>query len=154
LDEARAVAEKVGYPILLKAESGGGGRGMRVARSAEELEQAWNQASAEALAAFGDRRLDMEKLVEGGRHVEIQIMADRYGNVVHLGERDCTVQRMHQKLIEESPAPVLDQIRVAAGHRLSLKQDDIVLEGHAIECRINAENPSENFRPSPGVIEK
>ena len=219
LDDARTVAEKVGYPILLKAESGGGGKGMRVARSADELEQAWNQASAEALAAFGDGRLYLEKLIEGGRHVEIQIMADRYGNVVHLGERDCTVQRSHQKLIEESPAPVLDaaerartlaaaveatrkigyvgagtieflldqsstpavlrfmemntrlqvehcvsemrsgvdlvreQIRVAAGHRLSLRQEDIVLEGHAIECRINAENPSENFRPSPGVIE-
>jgi acetyl-CoA carboxylase biotin carboxylase subunit len=193
---------------------------MRVARSADEIEQAWNQASAEALAAFGDGRLYLEKLVEHGRHVEIQIMADRYGNVVHLGERDCTVQRSHQKLIEESPAPVLDpaerertlaaaveatrrigyvgagtieflldqsstpavlrfmemntrlqvehcvsemrtgidlvreQILVAAGHRLSMRQDDIVLDGHAIECRINAENPSEGFRPSPGVITK
>jgi acetyl-CoA carboxylase biotin carboxylase subunit len=220
LDEARRVASEVGYPVLLKAESGGGGRGMRVARLADELEQAWNQASAEALAAFGDGRLYLEKLVEHGRHVEIQIMADRYGNVVHLGERDCTVQRSHQKLIEESPAPVLDpaerertlaaaveatrrigyvgagtieflldqsstpavlrfmemntrlqvehcvsemrtgidlvreQILVAAGHRLSVRQADIVLEGHAIECRINAENPSENFRPSPGVISK
>ncbi len=216
LDQARAVAASVGYPVLLKAESGGGGKGMRAARSADELESAWNQASAEALAAFGDGRLYLEKLIEGGRHVEIQIMADRYGNVVHLGERDCTVQRSHQKLIEESPAPVLDpaerartlaaaveatrsigyvgagtieflldqsvlrfmemntrlqvehcvsemrsgvdlvreQILVAAGHPLSLRQADIVLEGHAIECRINAENPSENFRPSPGVIEK
>jgi acetyl-CoA carboxylase biotin carboxylase subunit len=220
LDEARRVASEVGYPVLLKAESGGGGRGMRVARLADELEQAWNQASAEALAAFGDGRLYLEKLVEHGRHVEIQVMADRYGNVVHLGERDCTVQRSHQKLIEESPAPVLDpaerertlaaaveatrrigyvgagtieflldqsstpavlrfmemntrlqvehcvsemrtgidlvreQILVAAGHRLSVRQADIVLEGHAIECRINAENPSENFRPSPGVISK
>jgi acetyl-CoA carboxylase biotin carboxylase subunit len=220
LDEARRVASEVGYPVLLKAESGGGGKGMRVARSADELEPAWNQASAEALAAFGDGRLYLEKLVERGRHVEIQVMADRYGNVVHLGERDCTVQRSHQKLIEESPSPVLDpterartlaaaveatrrigyvgagtieflldqsstpavlrfmemntrlqvehcvsemrtgvdlvreQILVAAGHRLSLKQDELVLEGHAIECRINAENPSENFRPSPGVISK
>jgi acetyl-CoA carboxylase biotin carboxylase subunit len=218
LDDARRVASEVGYPVLLKAESGGGGRGMRVARLADELEQAWNQASAEALAAFGDGRLYLEKLVERGRHVEIQIMADRYGNVVHLGERDCTVQRSHQKLIEESPAPVLDpverertltaaveatrrigyvgagtieflldqsstpavlrfmemntrlqvehcvsemrtgidlvreQILVAAGHRLSMQQADIVLDGHAIECRINAENPRENFRPSPGVI--
>jgi acetyl-CoA carboxylase biotin carboxylase subunit len=230
LDEARRVANEVGYPVLLKAESGGGGKGMRVARSADELEQAWNQASAEALAAFGDGRLYLEKLVEHGRHVEIQIMADRYGNVVHLGERDCTVQRSHQKLIEESPAPVLDpverertlaaaveatrrigyvgagtieflldraaaedsffdqsgtppilrfmemntrlqvehcvsemrtgidlvreQILVAAGHRLSMRQADIVFEGHAIECRINAENPRESFRPSPGVITK
>ena len=219
LDEARAVAESVGYPVLLKAESGGGGKGMRAARSADELEQAWTQASAEALAAFGDGRLYLEKLIEGGRHVEIQIMADRYGNVVHLGERDCTVQRNHQKLIEESPAPVLDpeerartltaaveatraigyvgagtieflldqssdpgilrfmemntrlqvehcvsemrtgvdlvreQIRVAAGHPLSLTQAEIDLRGHAIECRINAEDPAQDFRPSPGVIE-
>ena len=219
LDEARAVADSIGYPVLLKAESGGGGKGMRVARSAETLEQAWNQASAEATAAFGDGRLYMEKLVEGGRHIEIQILADRYGNVVHLGERDCTVQRNHQKLIEESPAPVLDpderartlaaaiegtrrigyvgagtieflldqssdpgilrfmemntrlqvehcvseersgidlvreQILVAAGHPLTLTQDQIELKGCAIECRINAEDPSQGFRPSPGVIE-
>jgi acetyl-CoA carboxylase, biotin carboxylase subunit len=218
LDEARAVAEQVGYPVLLKAESGGGGKGMRVARSPEEIEQAWTQAGAEALAAFGDARLYLEKLIEGGRHIEIQVMADRYGNVVHLGERDCTVQRNHQKLIEESPAPTLDeaerertlaaaveatraigyvgagtieflldqstnppvlrfmemntrlqvehcvsemrsnidlvreQILVAAGHPLSVTQADVVLEGHAIECRINAEDPRQNFRPSPGVI--
>jgi acetyl-CoA carboxylase, biotin carboxylase subunit len=219
LEQARAVAEEVGYPVLLKAESGGGGKGMRVAMSAEELEQAWNQAGAEALAAFGDSRLYLEKLIVGGRHVEIQVLADRYGNVVHLGERDCTVQRNHQKLIEESPAPVLDeverarslaaaveatraigyvgagtieflldqsgdgpgvlrfmemntrlqvehcvsemrsgvdlvreQILVAAGHPLSLSQDDVTLRGHAIECRINAEDPSAGFRPSPGVI--
>jgi acetyl-CoA carboxylase biotin carboxylase subunit len=216
LDEARAVAERVGYPVLLKAESGGGGKGMRVAKSAAEIEQAWTQAGAEALAAFGDGRLYLEKLIEGGRHVEIQVMADRYGNVVHLGERDCTVQRNHQKLIEESPAPVLDeaerartlaaavtaaraigyvgagtieflldpagqvlrfmemntrlqvehcvsemrsgidlvreQILVAAGHPLSFTQADVALRGHAIECRINAEDPEQSFRPSPGVI--
>lgn len=225
LDEARAVAEATGYPVLLKAESGGGGKGMRVARTADELESAWNQARAEAIAAFGDGRLYLEKLIEGGRHVEIQIMADRYGNVVHLGERDCTVQRKHQKLIEESPAPVLDpeerartlaaaveatrrigyvgagtieflldqsgaggdgeagvlrfmemntrlqvehcvsemrtgidlvreQILVAAGNPLSFTQDDVELKGHAIECRINAEDPSADFRPSPGVISR
>ena len=217
LDEARAVAEQVGYPVLLKAESGGGGKGMRVARSAAEIEQAWTQAGAEALAAFGDPRLYLEKLIEGGRHVEIQVMADRYGNVVHVGERDCTVQRNHQKLIEESPSPVLDeaerartlaaaveatraigyvgagtieflldpagsvlrfmemntrlqvehcvsemrsgldlvreQILVAAGHPLSITQADVALRGHAIECRINAEDPEQNFRPSPGVIQ-
>lgn len=218
LDEARSVAESVGYPVLLKAESGGGGKGMRVARGPEDIERAWTQASAEALAAFADGRLYLEKLIEGGRHIEIQVMADRYGNVVHVGERDCTVQRNHQKLIEESPAPTLDpderartlaaaveatraigyvgagtieflldrhdggetlrfmemntrlqvehcvsevrsgvdlvreQIAVAAGERLSLTQDQIELRGCAIECRINAEDPSENFRPSPGVI--
>ncbi len=213
--EARAVAERVGFPVLIKAESGGGGRGMRVARSADEVATAYAEASAEARAAFGDPRVYLEKLVEGGRHVEIQVLADRYGNVVHVGERDCTVQRNHQKLIEESPAPKLDaaerartldaareatrrigyvgagtmeflmtddgvlrfmemntrlqvehsvsemrsgldlvaeQIRVAAGHRLGVTQDEVALRGHAIECRINAEDPADGFRPAPGVI--
>jgi acetyl-CoA carboxylase, biotin carboxylase subunit len=215
LDEARRVADETGYPVLLKAESGGGGRGMRVARGPDDIERAYAEAQAEALAAFGDGRLYLERLLEGGRHVEIQILADRYGAVVHLGERDCTVQRKHQKLIEESPSPALDdeerartldsavraaasigylgagtmeflldgdgalrfmemntrlqvehcvsemrsgvdlvreQILVAAGHPTSLKQDAIVLEGHAIECRINAEDPLADFRPSPGTI--
>lgn len=215
--EARAVADAIGYPVLLKAESGGGGRGMRIARSADEVERAFQEAQGEARAAFGDDRVYMEKLIERGRHVEIQVLADRWGNVVHLGERDCTVQRNHQKLIEESPAPVLDaderaralaaaaaatasigyvgagtmeflldgdgtlrfmemntrlqvehcvseersgidlveqQLLVAAGHRLAFTQDDIRLEGHAIECRINAEDPFDDFRPAPGVIER
>ncbi len=216
VDDARRVAEQTGYPVLIKAESGGGGRGMRVARNADELDSAYADAQAEARAAFGDPRVYMERLVEGGRHIEIQVMADRYGNVVHLGERDCTVQRNHQKLIEESPSPVLNaevraaslqaaarataaigyvgagtmefllddgvlrfmemntrlqvehcvsevrsgkdlveqQILVAAGHRLGWAQDDIELQGHAIECRINAENPTDGFRPSPGKIER
>jgi acetyl-CoA carboxylase biotin carboxylase subunit len=215
VEEAREVAERVGYPVLLKAESGGGGRGMRVARSGGEIEGAFSEAQAEAQAAFGDGRVYLEKLIEGGRHVEIQILADRYGNAVHIGERDCTVQRNHQKLIEESPAPSLDpaerqrvlaaavraaveigyvgagtiefllddsgtlrfmemntrlqvehcvsemrsgidlvveQIQVAAGAPLSITQDDVTLDGHAIECRINAEDPADNFRPGPGVI--
>ncbi|MFW5921337.1 MAG: biotin carboxylase N-terminal domain-containing protein, partial [Polyangiales bacterium] len=105
---AREVAEQSGFPVLLKAESGGGGRGMRIARSAGEVEQAYADAAAEARAAFGDARVYLERLVEKGRHVEIQILADRYGNVVHLGERDCTIQRNHQKLVEESPSPSLD----------------------------------------------
>lgn len=214
-DQAQEVADAVGYPILLKAESGGGGRGMRIARSSDEVRKAYQDASAEARAAFGDDRVYLEKLIEGGRHVEIQIMADRYGNVVHLGERDCTVQRNHQKLIEESPALavpskemqrsfdaalqlckdigyvgagtmeflldtdqnlrfmemntrlqvehcvsemrsgvdlVKEQILVAAGHPLTLSADTIELSGHAIECRINAEDPADNFRPAPGVI--
>ncbi len=223
VEAAKEAASSTGFPVLFKAESGGGGRGMREARSLEEVERAFEEASAEARAAFGDARLYMEKLVEGGRHVEIQVMADRYGDVVHVGERDCTVQRNHQKLIEESPSPVLSEeerrrtleaavrcarqigyvgagtmeflldashvggdfargtlrfmemntrlqvehpvsemrsgldlmsemIRVAAGHRLSVKQEAIELRGHAIECRINAERPSEGFRPCPGEI--
>ena len=217
VDEAQAVADRVGYPVLLKAESGGGGRGMRIARASSEVAGAYADAQAEASAAFGDSRLYLERLIEGGRHIEIQIMADRYGHVVHLGERDCSIQRNHQKLIEESPSPVLpederaqtlaaavkaaasigyvgagtmeflldqdgvlrfmemntrlqvehcvseqrsgvdlvvEQIRVAAGHPLSFRQGDIVLRGHAIECRINAEDPSQSFRPAPGKISR
>ena len=106
--EARAIADAVGYPVLLKAESGGGGRGMRIARGPDEVEAAFTDAQGEARGAFGDERVFLERLIEGGRHVEIQVFADRYGNAIHVGERDCTVQRNHQKLIEESPAPVLD----------------------------------------------
>ena len=222
LDHARAVAAEIGFPVLLKAESGGGGRGMRIARAEDELQQAFEEATAEARAAFGDPRVYMERLIEGGRHVEIQLLADRYGDVVHLGERDCTVQRNHQKLIEESPAPILDaderartleaarrataaigytgagtmeflldadgklrfmemntrlqvehcvsemrtgvdlvaqQLWVAAGGALAdredLPRDDaggVLLEGASIECRINAEDPSQVFRPAPGVL--
>jgi acetyl-CoA carboxylase biotin carboxylase subunit len=221
VDHAKRVADMTGYPVLLKAESGGGGRGMRIARKPDELASAYADAQAEARAAFGDDRMYMEKLVEGGRHVEIQVIGDKYGTVCHLGERDCTVQRNHQKLIEESPSPVLDpnerartlaaaaqaaasigyasagtmeflldlgdgppgvlrfmemntrlqvehcvsevrsgidlvheQLRVAAGHPLSFCQDDVTLAGHAIECRINAEDPSAGFRPAPGRITK
>jgi len=214
LDHAHEVATTVGFPVLLKAESGGGGRGMRIARSAAELGDAYRDAKAESLAAFGDDRLYLEQLIEGGRHVEIQLIADRCGNVVHLGERDCTVQRNHQKLIEESPALALsdeerartlaaavvatrsigyvgagtmeflldgttlrfmemntrlqvehsvselrtgidlvtEQIRVAAGHPLSFTQADVEFRGHVIECRINAEDPADGFRPAPGTI--
>jgi acetyl-CoA carboxylase biotin carboxylase subunit len=216
VEHAREVASATGFPVLLKAESGGGGRGMRVVREAAELKEAYESAQAEALASFADERLYLEKLIEGGRHVEIQLLADKYGHVVHLGERDCSVQRKHQKLIEESPALVLSdaereqtlaaavvaaraigyvgagtmeflldeggelrfmemnarlqvehpvtemrcgidlveaQIRIAAGEPLWLSQQDIVLRGHAIECRINAEDPSHGFSPSPGVID-
>ncbi|MEM6791430.1 MAG: biotin carboxylase N-terminal domain-containing protein [Myxococcota bacterium] len=214
--EAQRVADRVGYPVLLKAESGGGGRGMRIAAGPDDVTRAYEEAQAEASAAFGDPRLYLERLIEGGRHVEIQVFVDTYGQGIHLGERDCTVQRNHQKLIEESPAPRLDpdertrtleasvraatsigyvgagtmeflllpdgtlrfmemntrlqvehcvtemrtgidlvreQIRVAAGHRLSVGQDDVALAGHAIECRINAEDPDAGFRPAPGTIE-
>lgn len=215
VEEAQAVAEQIGFPVLLKAESGGGGRGMRIARAAQDVAAAYNDAQAEARAAFGDPRVYMERLIEGGRHIEIQLVGDRYGQAVHLGERDCTVQRNHQKLIEESPSPVLsdevraatlaaaveatrrigyvgagtmeflldadgvlrfmemntrlqvehsvsemrsgidlvaEQVRVAAGHALSLRQEEITLSGHVIECRINAEDPSDGFRPAPGTI--
>ena len=215
--DARATAEKVGLPVLLKAESGGGGRGMRIVRAIDDTATAYEDASAEALAAFSDPRMYLEKLIERGRHIEIQLLGDRYGNVVHVGERDCTVQRNHQKLIEESPALVLaseerertlaaavaatrsigyvgagtmeflldgdgtlrfmemntrlqvehcvsemcsgidlveQQILVASGHRLSFGQADIRLSGHAIECRINAEDPHDDFRPAPGTIDR
>ncbi|MCA9632119.1 MAG: ATP-grasp domain-containing protein [Myxococcales bacterium] len=223
-EHAREVAEAVGLPVLIKAESGGGGRGMKIVRELGEMAEAFQAAQREGQAFFGDPRVYLEKLVEGGRHIEIQVVADRYGNVCHLGERDCTIQRNHQKLIEESPSPVLDegerertlraavkavrdigyvgagtleflldtrgaepgeppilrfmemntrlqvehcvseqrsgidlvreQLLVAAGHRLSFSQSDIELKGHAIECRINAEDPSQGFRPSPGTISK
>jgi acetyl-CoA carboxylase biotin carboxylase subunit len=214
LDDARRACAEVGFPVLFKAENGGGGRGMRIARAAAEVDTAYAEAQAEARAAFGGDRVYLEKLVEGGRHVEIQILADRYGHAVHLGERDCTVQRNHQKLIEESPSPaigdelrartaaaaaraaaavgyvgagtmellldggvlrfmemncrlqvehtvsevrsgrdlVIAQIEIAAGRRLAWGQADIALTGHAIECRINAEDPAHGFAPAPGTI--
>ncbi|MEO8705535.1 MAG: biotin carboxylase N-terminal domain-containing protein [Kofleriaceae bacterium] len=213
-DDARRVADSVGYPVLFKAENGGGGRGMRIARAASEVETAYAEAQAEARAAFGGDRVFLEKLVEGGHHVEIQVFADRYGRAVHLGERDCTVQRNHQKLIEESPSPaisndlraqtceaaaraaakigyvgagtmellydqgvlrfmemncrlqvehtvseertgkdlVIAQLQIAAGQPLAWTQADIPLTGHVIECRINAEDPSDGFKPAPGTI--
>jgi acetyl-CoA carboxylase biotin carboxylase subunit len=213
-DEARQVAASVGFPVLFKAENGGGGRGMRIARSAAEVDTAYAEAQAEARAAFGGDRVYLEKLVEGGRHVEIQIFADKYRRAVHLGERDCTVQRNHQKLIEESPSPaigndlraqtcaaaaraaaavgyvgagtmellldgdvlrfmemncrlqvehtvseersgkdlVVAQIEVAAGRPLAWQQAEIALDGHVIECRINAEDPANGFQPAPGAI--
>ena len=214
VEHARSVSKEVGFPVLFKAENGGGGRGMRIARSANEVEGAYAEAQAEARAAFGGDRVFLERLVEDGRHVEIQVFADRYGHAVHLGERDCTVQRNHQKLIEESPSPaisqdlraatcdaaaraaatvgyvgagtmellldngvlrfmemncrlqvehtvseertgkdlVIAQIEIAEGKRLTWKQQDIPLTGHVIECRINAEDPSNNFAPAPGMI--
>jgi acetyl-CoA carboxylase biotin carboxylase subunit len=213
-DDARQVAARIGFPVLFKAENGGGGRGMRIARSPGEVESAYAEAQAEARAAFGGDRVYVEKLVEGGRHVEIQIFADRHGRAVHLGERDCTVQRNHQKLIEESPSPaigadlrarttaaaaraaaavgyvgagtmellldgdvlrfmemncrlqvehtvsemrsgkdlVIAQIEVAAGRPLGWRQADIALAGHALECRINAEDPAHGFQPAPGTV--
>ena len=214
--DAEEFGRKAGYPILLKASAGGGGRGMRVVRTAQEVVAAFESASAEARAAFGDSTLYIERFIERARHVEIQIMADAQGNTVYLGERDCSTQRRHQKLIEEAPSPVIDQdlresmgnaalalvqhvgyanagtvefildldtqsfyflevntriqvehpvtemvtgvdlvaeqIRVAGGASLSFSQADVRIDGHAIECRINAENAERDFMPSPGAV--
>ncbi|MBX9571343.1 MAG: acetyl-CoA carboxylase biotin carboxylase subunit [Candidatus Obscuribacterales bacterium] len=213
--EAFSVAEEIGFPVIIKATAGGGGKGMRVARDASELSRALSAAQSEAQNAFGDGGVYIEKYLKPIRHIEIQVMADAHGNVVHLGERDCSVQRRHQKLIEEAPSPAItpelrqkmgeaaikaaknidyegagtvefifadnkfyfmemntriqvehpvtemitgfdlikEQIRVAAGEKLSIKQEDIKFRGHAIECRINAEDPERNFMPSPGRID-
>ena len=213
VDEAQAVAKEIGYPVLIKAASGGGGKGMKVARSADELGEALHLAQSEARANFGDDSVYIERYLEKPRHIEIQLFGDNYGNAVHLGERDCSIQRRHQKLVEEGPSPILpdahrkkigalaagvvsklgyrgagtmeflyedgefffmemntriqvehsvtemitgvdlvrEQIRVAAGEKLSFTQDDINITGHAIECRVNAEN-SITFIPSPGVV--
>ncbi len=213
LDAARAVAGQVGYPVLIKAAAGGGGRGMKVARSAAELEEAWRVARTEAKAAFGNDEVYLEKYLDRPRHIELQVLADTHGAVVHFGERDCSLQRRHQKLLEEAGSPALspaqrdaigetataalkrlgyrnagtleflyqdgqfafiemntrlqvehpvtemvcdidlvrEQIRIAAGQPLGYAQGDIRFNGHAIECRINAEDP-ENFMPTPGRV--
>ena len=213
-EQALKIAEEIGYPVLIKATAGGGGRGMRVVRNASEMSRAYRTASREAEAAFGVPDVYVEKYLVNPRHIEFQILGDHYGNLVHLGERECSVQRRHQKLIEESPSPVLtdkarrkvgaivvdaargvqytnagtfeflmdgdgkfyfmetntrlqvehgvtelvtgidivkEQIRIAAGARLSFRQGDITFGGHALECRVNAECP-DTFVPSPGTI--
>ena len=215
LKEAILICEKIGYPILLKASAGGGGKGIRVVNSFEELETSYNIVKQEAKNAFNDDEIYIEKYIKNPRHVEIQILADEQGNVVHLGERDCSILRNHQKIIEETPSTIVDeklrnkmgnaaikavkaanytscgtveflvdddkkfyfmelntriqvehpitemrtgidlvkeQIKIAAGESLKFKQKEIEFKGHAIECRINAENPSKNFMPSPGKI--
>lgn len=212
---ALAIARKIGYPVILKATAGGGGRGMRLVTDEGDLIKLFRAAQGEAEAAFGNGGVYLEKFLEAPRHIEFQILADSYGNVVHLGERDCSIQRRHQKLLEEAPSPVLspelrekmgnaavraaqsinyvgagtveflldkhgnfyfmemntriqvehpvtemitgldlisEQIKIAQGDRLSFAQEDIQLRGHAIECRINAEDPDHDFRPHPGRI--
>lgn len=216
IDEALEMAQLIGYPVIVKAAAGGGGRGMRIARNEDELRAGVDSAQQEAAAAFGDGRVYVEKFLEHARHFEIQCIGDDHGNAVHLFERDCTTQRRHQKLIEEAPAPnvtpekrdevaqtavalikqanycgaatveflmdgdqnffmlevntriqvehpvselitgidiVGEQIRVAAGEPLSMRQEDISINGHAIECRINAEDPDRGFMPQAGLIE-
>jgi acetyl-CoA carboxylase biotin carboxylase subunit len=214
LDTARSVAEAAGYPVLIKATAGGGGRGMKVALDRTQLEEAWRVARTEASAAFGNDEVYLEKYLDRPRHIELQIMADSHGNVVHFGERDCSLQRRHQKVLEEAGSPVLspaardaigatataalqklgyrnagtleflyqdgrfafiemntrlqvehpvtemvcnvdlvrEQIRIAAGEPLGYTQDDIKFAGHAIECRVNAEDP-ETFMPTPGRVQ-
>ncbi|CAN5907190.1 acetyl-CoA carboxylase biotin carboxylase subunit [soil metagenome] len=215
-EEALAAAEEIGFPVLIKAAAGGGGKGMRVAQSDEEFLRQYGMARTEAGAAFSDDRVYLEKYLARPRHIEFQILGDQHGRVIHLGERDCSVQRRHQKLIEEAPSPALtpelrermgdaavrgakaidyvgagtieflldedgsfyfmemntriqvehpvtemttgfdlikEQIRAAAGLPLSITADRVVLRGHAIECRINAEDPTRNFAPSPGLIQ-
>ena len=215
-EEARVLAAEIGFPVILKAKDGGGGKGMRVVRTVEEIERLYTTAQTEAQAAFGSGALYLEKFVLRPRHVEIQLVGDKFGNVLYLGERDCSIQRRHQKLIEEAPSPAVGpelrermgrtavmgaqrigysslgtmeflyeedlgrfyfmemntrlqvehpvtemvtgldlvklQIRIAAGEELPLKQEEVVIRGHSIECRINAENPSQGFRPSPGSV--
>jgi len=215
IEESKKLAKKIGYPVLLKASAGGGGKGMRVVRSEDEFENALAMAQMEAKAAFSNDDMYMEKFIETARHIEFQVLCDNFGNMVHLGERDCSVQRRHQKLIEESPSPALsdkarkklgeyairackavnytnagtvefimagpdefyfmemntrlqvehpvtelitgidlvqEQLKIASGEKLAFTQKDIKFNGHAIEFRINAENPDNNFAPSPGKI--
>ena len=209
------MAKTIGFPVMIKASSGGGGKGMRISRSAKDFTELFNAAQMESVKGFSDDTMYIEKYIEKPRHVEFQIMADKHGNVVHLGERDCSIQRRHQKVLEEAPCDVIspelrrrmgdtavraakavgyenagtieflldkdknfyfmemntriqvehpvtemvtgmdlikEQIRVAAGEPLSVTQEDVTIKGHAIECRINAENPSKNFMPCPGLI--
>lgn len=216
IEKAKELANKFGYPIMIKASAGGGGRGIRIVREERDLEEAYNSAKSEAKVAFGDDRIYMEKVIENARHIEVQILADEYGNAIHLGERDCSLQRRNQKVLEEAPSVALDnetrkamgeaairavkasnyknagtieflydkdnnfyfmemntriqvehpvtemitdidivkeQIRIAYGKKLKYTQDDVMFNGHSIECRINAEDPYNNFAPSPGKID-
>ncbi|MBI2655784.1 acetyl-CoA carboxylase biotin carboxylase subunit [Candidatus Woesearchaeota archaeon] len=213
--QALKIARQIGFPVMIKASAGGGGKGMRIVTKEEDIFNAYESASNEALNAFGDGSLYIERYLEEPRHIEFQILADRYGNAIHLGERDCSIQRKHQKLIEESPSPALtpelreamgsaavnaikaigyegagtieflmdksrnfyfiemntriqvehgvtemvtnvdlvkEQVKLAEGGKLAYRQEDIKIEGHAIECRINAEDPANNFTPSPGTV--
>ena len=183
VSQGKEIARKIGYPVLIKASAGGGGRGMRKCFKEEDFENAYLTAKAEAKACFGDDDMYMEKLILNPKHIEFQILADHFGNVIHLGERDCSIQRvgyvnagtiefvlapdgkyyfieMNTRIQVEHPVTemvtgvdlVREQIRIAAHLKLNYKQSDIELKGHALECRINAENPQEGFRPSPGIV--
>ncbi|MDE2166944.1 MAG: acetyl-CoA carboxylase biotin carboxylase subunit [Alphaproteobacteria bacterium] len=215
-EEAAAIADRIGFPVMLKAAAGGGGRGMKIMADHRDLGQMFSSAAAEARSAFGDNTLYLERFIPNARHIEVQVLGDRFGNIIHLGERDCSLQRRHQKMVEEAPAPgisaaqrqeirdaaltlgrkigyenagtveflfdqdakaffflemntriqvehpvtemitgidlVQEQLRIARGERLRFVQSDVTFRGHAVECRINAESPKEDFRPYPGRI--
>ena len=217
IDEAYKIADDLGYPIIVKAAAGGGGKGIRIVREKNELSKAFEAARNETIVSFGDDTMYIEKLIENARHIEVQVLGDNFGNIIHLGERDCSIQRRNQKILEEAPSPVLseevriemgeaairaakivnykgagtieflyeensqkfyfmemntriqvehpitemitgidivkEQIRIASNEPLTISQSDIIIKGHSIECRINAENPSKNFAPSPGKID-
>ena len=217
IEQAYEIADRLGYPVMVKASAGGGGKGIRIVRKREELQKAFESAKAETKAAFGDDSMYMEKVIEHARHVEVQVLGDKFGNVIHLGERDCSLQRKNQKVLEEAPSPAVtpeireklcdaavraakaagyqsagtieflydeatgafyfmemntrvqvehpvtemitgvdiikEQIRIADGKKLSMSQNDVRIQGHAIECRINAEAPERNFAPCPGLID-
>lgn len=216
VEEGLKTARKIGFPVMIKASSGGGGKGMRVSKSEEDFESNFQNAQMEAVKGFSDNTMYIERFVEHPRHIEFQILADRYGNVIHLGERDCSIQRRHQKVLEEAPSAAIsdelrsrmgkaavraaravgyenagtieflldknkefyfmemntriqvehpvtewvtgidlvkEQLKIASGMPLEIAQEDVRIQGHAIECRINAENPQKNFRPSPGTIQ-
>ena len=216
IQKAYEVADKLGYPVIVKASAGGGGKGIRIVRQRDELAKAFESARSETKAAFGDDQMYMEKVIENARHIEVQVLGDQFGNVIHLGERDCSLQRKNQKVLEEAPSPAIspevrermcqsavlaaqaagyesagtieflydksgnyyfmemntriqvehpitemitgvdivkEQIRIASGEKLSYEQSDIEIKGHAIECRINAENPDRGFAPCPGLID-
>lgn len=215
-EKAKELAREFGYPVMVKASAGGGGRGIRIVRNEEDIEESYNSAKAEALACFGDDGIYMEKVIENARHIEVQILADEHGNIIHLGERDCSLQRRNQKVLEEAPSVAIDekirkalgeasvkaakaadyknagtieflydksgnfyfmemntriqvehpitemvtgvdivkeQIRIAYGEKLKITQDDVKIDGYSIECRVNAEDPYNNFAPSPGKID-
>lgn len=214
--EALKIAKKIGFPVMIKAKAGGGGRGIRIVSDEKELESGLSIAMAEASAAFGDGEVYIEKFLENPRHIEVQVLGDKYGNTIHLGERECSIQRRHQKLLEESPSPALSneercrllefakmgvrnigyinagtleflyesgkfyfiemntriqvehpvtemvsgvdivkaQIEIAGGEEIPFKQEEIIFQGHAMEVRINAENPDKNFAPSPGIVKE
>ena len=217
IEEGLKLSEEIGFPVMIKASAGGGGRGIRVVKSEDEFAKAFETAKAEAKSAFGNDTMYVEKFVENPRHIEFQILADNFGNTVYLGERDCSIQRRNQKVLEEAPSPIMseglrkemgdiavkaaksvnyknagtieflvdkygkyyfmemntriqvehpitemvtgidiikEQIKIAAGEKLEVTQEDIKINGHAIECRINAENPDLGFRPSPGKIQR